>query len=235
MSQALWTQLEGLASALAYLHDECETAHRDIKPSNILLYEDSTHPRLIAKIADFGLAVTYEKFKSWESGTAEADSAWEYDAPEVRAFATEQSGLLHPFQTLFPDKASVLPLNIQALLPKQLQRADIWKLGCVFTELLTFLVQGRNGVAKFRDFIFIKQSNLTSDEFDDSRFDDGVKVKDEVIEWLSRMEARNNKAHEIVPLARLMLAQAEDRPTAASVSDSLRKVMFLRLAAKCQI
>ena len=84
-------------------------------------------------------------------------------------------------------------------------------------------------MVKFRDFIFVKQGNLTSDEFDDSRFDNDVKVKDEVIEWLSRMEARNNKAHEIVPLARLMLAQAEDRPTAASVSDSLRKVMFLRL------
>ena len=225
-SQALWTQFEGLASALAYLHDECSTAHRDIKPSNILLYEATTRPKLVAKIADFGLAVTYENFKSWEPGTAEADSAWKYDAPEVRAFATEQSGPTHPFQTPLPNKASFLEPNIQALLPKQLQRADIWKLGAVFTELLTFLVQGENGVTKFRNFIFVTQGNFTTKEFDDSRFDDGVKVKDEVIEWLSRMEAEHSKAHEIVSLARLMLAQAEDRPSAAFVSDSLRKVIL---------
>ena len=83
ISQALWTQFEGLASALAYFYDECKTAHRDIKPPNILLDEDTTHPKPIAKIADFGLAVTFEDFTSWQSGTTEAGSAWKYDAPEV--------------------------------------------------------------------------------------------------------------------------------------------------------
>ena len=163
--------------------------------------------------------------KSWEPGTA----VWKYDAPEVRAFATEQRGPSHPFQSQLPDKASILQPNIQALLPKQLHPADVWKLGCVFTDLLTFLVQGGNGVVEFRNFISVKQGDLTSDGFDDSRFDDSVKVKDGVIEWLFRMEDRNSKAYEIVLFERLMLAQAEDRPTTASVSDSPRRVKFRRL------
>ena len=121
VSQALWTQFEGLASALAYLHDECRTAHRDIKPSNILLYESLTYPRLVAKIADFGLAVTFEDFRTWQPGTAEADSAWKYDAPEVRAFLSTESELGHHFKTPSPATFPILESTLQALLPEQLQ------------------------------------------------------------------------------------------------------------------
>lgn len=80
---SLWAQFEGLASALAYLHDKCQMAHRDIKPSNILLYQQ-TDNSLVTKIADFGLAVDLEDAVVWQLGTAEAKSAWRYDAPEVR-------------------------------------------------------------------------------------------------------------------------------------------------------
>lgn len=51
----------GIAEGLVYLHEKTETRiiHRDIKASNILL--DS---KLCAKIADFGLARSFQEDKS---------------------------------------------------------------------------------------------------------------------------------------------------------------------------
>ncbi|KAL3518842.1 hypothetical protein ACH5RR_021431 [Cinchona calisaya] len=44
----------GVASALDYLHNQCETpiVHCDLKPSNVLLYN-----ALTARVADFGLEI----------------------------------------------------------------------------------------------------------------------------------------------------------------------------------
>ena len=81
-------------------------------------------------------------------------------------------------------------------------------------------------MAKFRKSITIKQGNITSDELEDSRFDDGVKVKDEVLEWLTSLRALDTRAQDLVPLTKSMLAQAKDRPAAAFVSEALRKVLL---------
>lgn len=60
---------------------------------------------------------------------------------------------------------------------EQLMGGDVWKLGSVFIEMLTFLVEGLHSTIHFRRFITITVEELTSDGLSDSRFDDGGKSK----------------------------------------------------------
>ncbi|KAK7722915.1 hypothetical protein SLS57_004768 [Botryosphaeria dothidea] len=57
----LWTQFEGLASAVAHLHISVQMAHRNIRPSNILIYQNRSDDNLTLKLADFGLSVVLDK------------------------------------------------------------------------------------------------------------------------------------------------------------------------------
>lgn len=217
-SWSLWSEFEGLASALSYLHDECQIAHTDLKPSNILLYETNSVPPLVAKIADFGLAVELQKTRTWTLGTIESKSAWKYDAPEVRAH-------MERIQTSH-GKDSYEALQFDLPDADQLKRADIWKLGAVFTELSTFLVLGARGVSDFRKSITTTQRNVTSDELSDTLFDDGVKVKGEVINWIRRLCQNNPRVAEIEKILQQMLAEHLNRPTAAYISQQLQQVKY---------
>ncbi|XP_058215488.1 L-type lectin-domain containing receptor kinase VIII.1-like [Rhododendron vialii] len=80
--------LMGVASALAYLHQECENQviHRDIKTSNIMLDE-----RFNAKLGDFGLARQVEHDKSPDATVAAGTMG--YLAPEylLTGRATEKT------------------------------------------------------------------------------------------------------------------------------------------------
>ncbi|KAF8016259.1 hypothetical protein BT93_H1689 [Corymbia citriodora subsp. variegata] len=75
----------GTAEGLVYLHESSKIIHRDIKPSNILL--DS---RLRAKIADFGLARSFQEDNSHISTTIAGTLG--YMAPEylVHGLLTEK-------------------------------------------------------------------------------------------------------------------------------------------------
>ncbi|KAF1863992.1 hypothetical protein Lal_00031137 [Lupinus albus] len=80
--------LLGIASALAYLHQECENQviHRDVKTSNIMLDE-----RFNAKLGDFGLARQTEHDKSPDATVAAGTMG--YLAPEylLTGKATEKT------------------------------------------------------------------------------------------------------------------------------------------------
>ncbi|KAK7391285.1 hypothetical protein VNO78_19699 [Psophocarpus tetragonolobus] len=68
----------GVASALTYLHEECERQiiHRDVKTCNIMLDADFT-----AKLGDFGLAQVYEHSSTTRNATIPAGTMG-YLAPE---------------------------------------------------------------------------------------------------------------------------------------------------------
>ncbi|CZR59541.1 uncharacterized protein PAC_09435 [Phialocephala subalpina] len=216
--QATVKVAEVLPSALAYLHDECEIAHTDLKPSNVLLYETGGIPPLVTKIADFGLAVELRATTTWTLGTVEAKSAWKYDPPEVRAYVerNQSSGA----------GGSIEHNNGELSRAEQLKRADIWKLGAVSTELSTFLVLGAKGVSDFRQQITTTRENLTSDELSDTRFDDGVKVKAEVLDWIRRLGKYSSFVAEIEELLRNMLAEDVKRSSAALVSRQVQETSW---------
>ena len=210
----LWIEFGGLAGAVAYLHDECNIVHSDIKPSNILLYETTEYPYVVSKLTDFGLAVDLRTKLMWQLGSSEARSAWQYDSPEIRKKIREQQS------------AQETNLLLRLYLPsaEELKSGDVWKLGSVFTELLTFLVMGFRGVPRFREFITTTTKELTSDDLCDARFDDGVVVKEEVLQWLSKLERLDCRASELTPLLRQMLDKGPSRPSAAGIASYIQNV-----------
>lgn len=212
---SLWDQFAGLSSAVAYLHDSISLAHRDIKPSNILIYEEPENggDRLVLKLTDFGLSVDLSRARTWERGSQALQSAWLYDSPELRK-ASPSAGAT----TSSSEK-------IQIPSPGDLLANDIWKLGCVFTEMTTFLAcGGSTGVTKFRDYITTTEGKVSSNMFNDTRFDDGERVKVNVLEWFDHMADKDVRARWLRPILREMLAKSAQRPTISRVCETLVEV-----------
>ncbi|KAK1483116.1 serine/threonine protein kinase [Colletotrichum abscissum] len=201
----LWPQMVGLVSAVTFLHETAHTAHRDIKPSNILIYQDNTSGSLVLKLTDFGLAINLTNALTWQEGSAAAMSALNYDAPEMRsAFTKSREGK-------FKDLPS----------PKQMLSNDIWKLGCVLTELAAFIVGGSSGVKRFRSAITTETGNILYDSFNDVRFDDGERVKPEVMDYLTMLKPRSREISQVEPILHAMLDDISVRPSSREVCQLL--------------
>ncbi|KAK2023907.1 hypothetical protein LX32DRAFT_570828 [Colletotrichum zoysiae] len=203
---SLWSQIGGLASAVAYLH-ESRTAHRDIKPSNILVYESHGTDQLELKLTDFGLAVDLSNALAWQEGSADVMSALNYNAPEIRS----------AFSKTGQNKNGLHSLPS----PQQLLSNDIWKLGCVFTELAVFVTRGSVGVSRFRDSIITETANVSSDSFSDVRFDDGERIKAEVLASIDVLASDTPEVSQLQPILLKMLSEALSRPPARAVCQYL--------------
>ncbi|KAF4496829.1 serine threonine kinase [Fusarium agapanthi] len=205
---SLWGQIPGLSSAVAYLHDSAHMAHRDIKPSNILIYEEPSGNGLSLKLTDFGLSIDLSRARTWEQGSRARQSAWLYDSPEVRNSSP-----------MTRDDSSA---RIKIPSASDLMANDIWKLGCVFTEMLAYLVGGgSSGVEAFRNHITTTEDNISSDVFNDTRFDDGEQVKPQVLEFINQMAYRDYRAGMLQSVISGMLARSALRPTIALVCENL--------------
>ncbi|RBA18502.1 serine/threonine protein kinase [Fusarium proliferatum] len=210
---SLWGQIPGLSSAVAYLHDSAHMAHRDIKPSNILIYEEPWGNGLSLKLTDFGLSIDLSRVRTWEQGSRARQSAWVYDSPEVRN-ASPVPGVETSTRIKIPS-------------PSDLMANDIWKLGCVFTELLAYLVAGgSSGVEAFRDYITTTEDNISSDVFNDTRFDDGEQVKPQVLKFINQMAYKDYRAGMLQSMIKEMLAKSALRPTIAEVCEELAEKNF---------
>ncbi|KAI1390684.1 kinase-like domain-containing protein [Hypoxylon trugodes] len=203
----LWTQFNGLASVVVYLHETVRRAHRDIKPSNILVYEGINDGGLNLKLTDFGLSVDLTEALSWEAGSAATQSAGVYDSPGLRS-------------SLLPSSGDIREVRVPSI--KELLANDMWRLGCVFTELVTFLVEGGSeGVLRFNEHRITVVENVSSDSFSDTRFDDGEKVKPQVLSWIMKLASVSEDANKIMPLLYKMLSEVSTRPTARETCQRL--------------
>jgi len=201
--RGLWFQIPALADALDHIHTSLRLAHADLKASNILLFLSSSNKSVVAKIADFGLAADLEQLRTWQVGTIEKQSAIRYDPPELRL------------------QKSLTPTR------DQVQKGDVWKLGCVFAELITFLILGVKGVADFRIVRTTSVPGLTSDAFSPILFDDGINLKQEVRDWLEKLAALDIHATEIMAITLDMLNPEQTRPLSEEVKSRFEMVSIL--------
>ncbi|KAJ8126208.1 hypothetical protein O1611_g7430 [Lasiodiplodia mahajangana] len=102
---------------------------------------------------------------------------------------------------------------------------DVWKLGCIFTELITYLVrEGVAGIHAFRDPIATIIDEIDSNSMSDNRFDDGGEVKPQVQHWIENVASENWKAAQVKLLSRKMLSGSGQRPKAHHIFSSLLKM-----------
>lgn len=112
----IFTQLLGLANALSVLHQN-NYRHGDLKPENILVFQHQNGPA-IWKIADLGLAKFHYDPTAMRFGpTSTRHGTFSYEPPE---FLQDNE----PTSRLY----------------------DIWSMGCIILQLITWLLYGLPGV-----------------------------------------------------------------------------------------
>ncbi|OJJ48237.1 hypothetical protein ASPZODRAFT_130197 [Penicilliopsis zonata CBS 506.65] len=192
-----WTldQIIGLASAIYHIHDfrleyrqkdvsvagltlrvqEQERVygrHGDLKPENILWFKESPNinARGILQITDFGLGRFHGRVSRSNVNPSSVYASPTYEAPELK-------------------------------LSRPVSRAyDMWSLGCVFLEFLTWLLMGAKAIEDFADCRG-EPSNISDDgsiTFSDDNFftitdqGQGGKVRAGVITWVESLHAHEN-------------------------------------------
>lgn len=124
----VFAQLCGLADAISVLHhsnQEQHWRHGDLKPENILCFEDGVTDDGLCTlvIADVGLSKDHKAVTEVRiERTSTHSGTLMYEPPEAR---------------MLQDK------------PRS-RRYDVWSLGCIYLEFLTWLLYGSAGLEDFR-------------------------------------------------------------------------------------
>ncbi|KAI1113526.1 kinase-like domain-containing protein [Nemania sp. NC0429] len=131
----LWAleQMKGLASAVKELNNlivkdsSNETGrHGDLKPENILLVDvgSASTPHGVLRITNVGLSRFQMVFTTWrERNITPRGATYQYAPPEAHSRETDEKSRLF----------------------------EIWSLGCVFLEFLTWLLQGYDEIISLRN------------------------------------------------------------------------------------
>jgi serine/threonine protein kinase len=186
-------QMRGLASALSHIHEIKHRGkmmcHFDIKPSNILVVKGQHGWNF--RLADFGCAAFVAPAASTEKSKPLPVTPM-YCAPECYKHDTMMK----------PPGRSV----------------DIWSLGCVFSEILTWAL----GIP-IEDF-----ENFRSPDHNDRAF---CKTQDRVRLWLIKLRELATRKKSSLPyhsllemLSKMMSNTPDDRPTAKEVLLTFRNL-----------
>lgn len=141
--------------------------HGDLKPENILWFNDSNGPQNsngvgpygILQITDFGLG----RFHRLESRSM-------VDPKKVAGSASYT-----------PPEISLVQFVSRAY--------DIWSLGCVFLEFVTWLLEGSTGLERFTDVRIEKVSAEMEDDTFYSLVQGGAEVRGGVQKWIEHLKS----------------------------------------------
>ena len=202
-NEGILAALAGLSSAICAIHEYSSENLRAIG-----CHHDVKPSNILVNesdfiLADFGLSRLKESYLS--SATVPKNARGNYLAPECEDLEADcEKGIVH-------------------------RSADIWSFGCIIAELLTYMIEGRNGVQKFeesRAFI-VRGLKLW-------RFHCGSgKPSKAVADWMERIKSKcRGPEQQLVPLVEDMLAiNPEDRPRAP---ETKRRLCAIALDAVTQ-
>ncbi|KAK3320496.1 kinase-like domain-containing protein [Cercophora scortea] len=181
-------QMKGLTDALCHIHGTADTArdgargdndetwvgrHGDIKPSNILFFPSQDHSPGTLRIADFGLS----SFRTCTSGaeTSLVDGSRlrytpAYKAPEIES----------------------RPEGIG-------RETDVWSLGCLVLEFLTWHMTGSAGLEQLAACRMdaADQSVSTGDAFFELIEESGrnvARLKSKILDWTSHLQRHRHSS-----------------------------------------
>ncbi|QDS71140.1 hypothetical protein FKW77_009908 [Venturia effusa] len=166
--------------------------HGDIKPSNILALSlpDKPNHDCVLKLSDFGTSL----FKDKTSGVTRIPSgsfARTYAPPEV--WKNELPFLM---------KSDMLVT----------QAVDIWSLGCIFLEAMIFVLDGWNGLERFRNDRLAATKSLGTFK-DGNCFHDGTRRLEVVDSRLDQIVKESRRSDEIsLPLVWMVKEMLHEDP-----------------------
>ncbi|KAF8537791.1 kinase-like domain-containing protein [Trichophaea hybrida] len=189
--------------------------HRDLKPQNILFIkipiDESQQPdgtpedRLFFMIADFGLTRFRRSDPNDSSGIPFEFDVSTYRAPEIGIDRYKKVG----------------------------RAADIWSLGCIFSDVVTFSLLGFDGV---EESMMRRQAAIKQDISHDGKrvhkrdiFHDGKMVKPEVLDWFKELVEKDRDdtfVGDFINLIKNMLDEdPERRPKIGVVEQDLNAMI----------
>ena len=194
----------GLASGIAKIHNY--TTEKNLEIRLIGLHRDLKPNNILVNadrflVADFGLS----KFKSGSqtSKTPHRGGGGDYLPPESEDLEDGmRKGLIS-------------------------RSSDIWSLGCIILEVLTFMLRGAKGVVEFKRKRKIHVAEWKVTTF----YGKGRQVSSNVIEWMTALrEICSPSEKQLVNLIQTMLLSIPDhRPDAATVANKLCLITITEL------
>jgi serine/threonine protein kinase len=205
MTQLLWSQLHGLASAYQFLHETCGLLHGDAAPKNTLIFLNEMGDDITVKLTDFGL------IKLLQPSNSPFGHEGNVQAPPVRMQRSCQRAQAMPWQ----------------LTPTELLEVEIFKVGSLLLEIVMFLLLGRDGLLSFRSTISpLIQGGRSNNRTDDTFLDDEMYIA-EMLRWLQLLAQLDNRASEMRPIFVRIFCGSDARPSAREVAEFLSKVCSL--------
>ncbi|TVY20106.1 Cyclin-dependent kinase 6 [Lachnellula arida] len=185
--------------------------HGDIKPENVLWFKESCESKDamgVLQIADFGLGRFHGRDSRSKVPPDGVFSSPTYEPPECK--------LRHPVSRAY----------------------DIWSLGCLYLEFITWLLRGSAEIEGFSNFRGRDSPNSGVNEDRFFTMDEegtGATVRDEVITWIDQLhchERCSQLIHDLLDLTmkELLIIESKERSNAAWLFQQLK--MYLRKAEK---